>query len=248
MRRVDVIGLGAMGAPMARRLHEVGYAVRGIDRDGRLQPGAEPADAVICCVTDEAASREVMENVFLRARPGTLVIDHTTTSATWARQADERARAAGLRFCDAPLSGSVPAAEEGTLVAMLGAHPPDVAAARELLSATTRQVVHLGPPGSGQLCKMANQLAVAGIAAGLAQAQAFGRSAGLDLAQVFEVLMQGSARSVQLERLQGSLAEAGNQAGETFSWLRKDLLLCDQASPRTPPLVALWRQLWKELR
>jgi 3-hydroxyisobutyrate dehydrogenase len=93
---------------------------------------------------------------------------------------------------------------------------------------------------------MANQLAIAGIAAGLAQAQAFGRAAGLDLAQVMEVLLHGSARSVQLERLHGALAHAGEDAATTFAWLRKDLQLCADASPRPLPVVALWQQLWEE--
>jgi 3-hydroxyisobutyrate dehydrogenase-like beta-hydroxyacid dehydrogenase len=245
--RVDVIGLGAMGRPIAQRLAGAGYEVRGIDRDTVVPPSGEPADAVVCCVSDEAASREVMQGLFGRAAAGTLVIDHTTTSDAWAREAAERARTAGLRFCDAPLSGSVAAAREGTLVAMLGAHEADVAAARQLLSATTSAVVHLGPPGSGQLCKMANQLAIAGIAAGLAQAQAFGRAAGLDLAQVFQVLLHGSARSAQLERLHGALADADQHATATFAWLRKDLQLCAQASPRPLPVVALWQQLWREV-
>jgi 3-hydroxyisobutyrate dehydrogenase len=246
MSLVEVIGLGAMGAPIARRLREAGYAVRGIDRDGPPPSFDEAPDAVICCVTDEAASREVMEAVFRRSRPGTLVIDHTTTSDTWAREADERARAVGLRFCDAALTGSVAAAEQGTLVAMLGAHASDVTAARDLLAASCARVIHLGPPGSGQLCKMANQLAIAGIAAGLAEAQAFSRAAGLDAAQVFEALLAGSARSVQLERLHATLADSGNDAAGTFAWLRKDLQLCAQASPRKLPLVNLWQQLWKD--
>lgn len=252
---VEVIGLGAMGWPMAARLAAAGHGVRGLDRDGQVQARWQrkfgvpqgPAGVVVCCVTDEAASRSVVEAVLRTAAPGTLLIDHTTTSDRWAREADALARAAGLRWCDAPLSGGEKAAADGELVAMAGAHENDLPQVRELLAATTREVVHLGPPGSGQLGKMANQLAIAGVAAGLAEAQAFSRAAGLDLTQVFHALRLGSANSVQLERLHSTLA-AREAAAQTFAWLDKDLALCAQASTRRLPLVQLWQQLWKDTR
>lgn len=254
MRLIDCVGLGAMGWPLAARLAAAGQAVRGTDRDPALQARWEadfgvpsgPADVVLVCVTDEAASRAVVAGVLHRAAPGTLVIDHTTTSADWAREADARLRAAGLRWCDAPLSGGIEGAQRGELVAMIGAHAPEVAHVRAVLAPVAREVVHLGPPGSGQLAKMANQLAIAGIAAGLAEVQRFGRAAGLDLAQLFRVLLQGSARSVQLERLHGMLAAAGSAAPRDFAWLRKDLALCAAASERPLPLVQLWQGLWED--
>jgi 3-hydroxyisobutyrate dehydrogenase len=254
MSRVDAIGLGVMGWPMAARLAAAGHAVLGIDGDADVQArwrrgfGAPegPAEVVLCCVTDEAASRAAFGTVFHTAAPGTLLIDHSTTSDAWAREADVLARAAGLHWCDAPLSGGALAAADGNLVAMAGLHAADLPRVRELLRATTREVVHLGPPGSGQLGKMANQHAIAGVAAGLAEVQAFSRSAGLELAQVFHALRLGSASSVQLERLLPVLAAQGNVAADTFAWLDKDLALCEQASPRSLPLVQLWRQLWKD--
>ncbi len=256
MSVIEFVGLGAMGWPMAQRLAAAGYRVRGRDASPDIQARWEgaygvpcgPAGAVLCCVTDEAASRAVFESIFPHAPPGTLLIDHTSTSHAWARQADERARTAGLRWCDAPLSGGAAGAQRGELVVMLGAHACDLDGFRPLLAATSRDVVHLGPPGSGQLGKMANQLAIAGIAAGLVEMQAFSRAAGLDLGAVCRALLQGSARSVQLERLQGELALPGSDATEIFDWLRKDLAVCQLASARPLRLVRLWEQLGETAR
>jgi len=250
-----VIGLGAMGAPMARRFAAAGYAVRGRDADAKVQAAwqgefGQPegaAAAVICCVSDEAASRQVFTQFLRSAASGTLFVDHTTTSDHWARAADSQARAAGLRWCDAPLSGGAQGAEQDELVAMVGAHEADVPQVRTLLACTTREVVHMGPPGHGQLCKMANQLAIAGVAAGLAQVQAFGRTKGLDLERVYHVLQQGSARSVQLERMHSVLAETEARAAATFAWLAKDLALCSEASTKALPIVDLWQTLWEEI-
>ena len=256
MRVIDCVGLGAMGWPMAARLAAAGVAVRGLDRDSGRQArwAAEfgiptgPAGVVLVCVTDESASRAVVGDLLRRAAPGTLVIDHTTTSAAWAREADARARAAGLRWCDAPLSGGTGGAARGELVAMIGAHPAEVAQVRAVLAPLAREVVHLGPPGSGQLGKMANQLAIAGVAAGLAEAQRFGRAAGLDLAQLFHALLQGSARSVQLERLHAALAAHAGAAPRDFAWLREDLALCAAEAKKPLPLVQLWQGLWEDAR
>ena len=257
MKRVRFIGLGAMGWPMAARLAGAGWTVEGADAHadterrwaeafGSPAPTLQGTDAALVCVSDEAASRAVVEGLLGTAPPGLLIVDHSTTSAAWAREADERARAAGLRWCDAPLSGGVQGAERGELVAMLGAHAADLPLLRALLQPMTRQVVHLGPPGSGQLCKLAHQLALAGVAAGLAEAQAFGREAGLDLEQVFEVLSLGTAASAQLQRLRATLAEPGNDARRSFAWLDKDLQACAAAGKRRPPLVTLWQDLWKD--
>lgn len=256
MSLVEAVGLGAMGWPMAVRLAAAGHAVRGVDRDPDLQVRWErrfscpqgAAEVVLCCVTDEAASRAVFEAILPTAPPGTLLIDHSTTSDRWAREADGLARARGLHWCDAPLSGGMEAARSGTLVAMAGAHASDLPRIREFLAATTRELVHLGPPGSGQLGKMANQLAIAGVAAGLAQVQAFGRAAGLDLAEVFRALRLGSANSVQLDRRHEVLAGPDSSAADTFAWLDKDLALCDAASPIDLPLVQLWQQHWQPTR
>jgi 3-hydroxyisobutyrate dehydrogenase len=261
-RTVRFIGLGVMGFPMAARLLAQGLRVQPVDHDAAvlarwrqafgqseaLGPSEEPCDAVLICVTDEQASRAVFAQGLPAWRPGTLVIELGTTSARWAREADALARAAGLRYCDSPLSGAAVAAQRGELVAMLGAHADDVGEARALLAPLASHVEHLGPPGSGQLCKMANQLAIAGVAAGLAQAQHFARAHELDPARVFEVLSRGSADSVQLRRLRATLVDPANRAAQTFAWLAKDLDLCAAAGAAPLPLVTLWQTLWNDAR
>jgi len=249
-------GLGAMGWPIAHRLRQHGAEVMGLDADAAVQAcwleggaraAASPqaAEVVLVCVTDEAASRRVWQQNLPHWRKGALVIELGSVSHAWALQAAAACSASGLRYADAPLSGGVAGAEAGELVAMLGADEADVPELCRVLAPLTAQVVHLGPPGSGQLCKMANQLAIAGVAAGLAQAQAFSRSAGLDFGSVIEVLTRGTAASVQLTRLRDTLAQPGNRASSTFAWLQKDLALCQQASLSPLPLVSLWQEWWQ---
>jgi 3-hydroxyisobutyrate dehydrogenase len=169
------------------------------------------------------------------------VIELGSVSYDWALQAAAQCAAAGLRYADAPLSGGAEGAQAGALVALLGAEPADVEAARAVLAPFTARMLHLGPPGSGQRCKMANQLAIVGVADGLAQAQAFSRAAGLDMASVLEGLSLGSAASVQLTRLQAALAEPGNLATQSFAWLRKDLAPCQQDSAAPLPWLRCGR-------
>lgn len=250
-------GLGAMGWPIARRLQQLGADVVGLDADAavqarwRLEAGGsaaalQAAEVVLVCVTDEAASRRVWQQQLPHWRRGALVVELGSVSHAWALQAAAACSAAGLRYADAPLSGGVAGAAAGELVAMLGAQPADLAELHEVLALFASTVVHLGPPGSGQLCKMANQLAIAGVAAGLAEAQAFSRQAGLDLAAVFDVLARGSAASTQLSRLRDTLAQPHNRASSTFAWLQKDLALCQQASAAPLPLASLWQRWWAE--
>lgn len=249
-------GLGSMGWPIAQRLRQHGAEVLGLDADAavqarwRLEGGGsaaslQAAEVVLVCVTDEAASRRVWQQHLPHWRQGALVVELGSVSHAWALQAAAACSAAGLRYADAPLSGGVAGAATGELVAMLGAHERDVPELRAVLAPFAAKVVHLGPPGTGQLCKMANQLAIAGVAAGLAQAQAFSRHAGLDFAAVLEVLARGTAASAQLSRLHETLAQPDNHACSTFAWLQKDLALCQQASPVPLPLASMWQDWWQ---
>ncbi len=264
---IAFFGLGAIGWPIAQRLKNQGYEVMGFDvnatteqrwrlahtgsdqdlitYDGSQQT-LQRATIVFVCVSDETASRTVFSTVLSLCQPGTLVIEIGSVSHTWALDCVQSCAEAGLRYADAPLSGGVVAAESGTLVAMIGAKDQDVAEASLFLSAFSKQVVHVGMPGEGQLCKMANQLAIAGIAAGLVQAQMFSRDADLNLAKVFKVLQAGSAASVQLERLSATLTAPDNYAADTFAWLEKDLQFCQQASSAPLPINTLWQELWQK--
>lgn len=250
---VHFFGLGSLGAALAGRLVSAGASVRGIDIDADAQarwaathasvPEGAPA-IIVLCVTDEAASRAVIDSALSSWPPGALLIEHGTLSPASARHTASRCRSAGLRYADAPLSGGVEGARRGELVAMLGADESDHAEVSKLLAAYCSRVIWLGDPGAGQTCKLANQLAIAGVAAGLAAAQQFSLAAGLNLEQVFTALSLGSARSVQLDRLQSALSRPDTDAAELFAWLRKDLDLCAGVSVQSDPMVNLWRSLW----
>lgn len=253
---VALYGLGAMGWPIAQRLQQQGAEVLGFDADADLQArwrqrasseasALHDADVVMICVTDEAASRQVLQQQLPHWRAGALVVELGSVSHAWALQAAAACHQAGLRYADAPLSGGVTGAADGTLIAMVGAQAADLPALYAALAPLAAQTVHLGPPGTGQLCKMANQLAIAGVAAGLAQAQAFSREVALDFNAVIEVLAGGTAASTQLHRQRGVLVQPGNHALTTFAWLQKDLALCQQASPSPLPLAELWQAWWQ---
>lgn len=252
--RAQVFGLGALGSEIAARLISAGAQVEGIDTNPQAQArwraahsnGDVPEPTVIVvCVTDQPASSAVLDQHLDRWPPGTLVIEHGTVSPSFALESQQRCQRAQLRYADAPLSGGVAGARQGQMVAMLGcerAYRPDI---EQVLSAYCARVLHLGEPGSGQRCKLANQLAIAGIAAGLATAQRFSIEQGLPLDQVFEALTGGTARSVQLERLREALSDPFTDPGELFRWLEKDIELCVSVSDRALPLQTLWREFWE---
>ncbi len=256
-------GLGAMGLPMALHLDAAGHAVTGKDPSAAAQAcwrqrrqGARPSDRphgsmpgtapiVILCVSDEKASRQVIDTEARAWCSGTLVIDHTTTSVHWAQEAHARLAANGISYCDAPLSGGVAGAERGELVAMVGATATAWPLVRATLDASTQSVFHLGEPGAGQACKIAHQIAIAGVAVGLEAARSFARARGLPLPVVFDVLARGTAQSAQLARLHEALSAPDTEPGTLFAWLEKDLALCDvpgtQTDPTTQALITLYR-------
>lgn len=255
--RACFIGLGAMGHPMAARLARSGAAVAGLDADASrvsawrraveaASHAIEDADVVLVCVTDAAASDQVIAESLPRMRRGAVCIDHTTTSPRIARAQADACRAAGVRFVDAPLSGGVEGARAGTLVAMAGGEAADVSAARGVMSAYASRIVHLGAAGAGQLGKLANQVAIAGTARGLAEAAALARAGGVAVPALLEALAHGTAGSVQLARTQDRLAADDFTFRAAFDWLAKDLDLAGRAADELDldlPLAALVRRL-----
>jgi 3-hydroxyisobutyrate dehydrogenase len=239
---VAFVGLGAMGAPMAARLAGAGIGVAGFDRDAAAQArwrAAHAAEAfaldececVITCVTDEAALTALAPGLLEALPAGALWIDHTTTCAATAERLARDCAAADAHFVDAPVSGGPDGAAAGGLVVMAGGVDVDVARARPLLAAYAARVVHLGPPGSGQLAKLANQVAIAGTVRGLAEAVTLARAGGLDVAALLDALSGGTAASRQLERTRGAWL-AGAAFDEACAWLAKDLALALDAGHR----------------
>jgi 3-hydroxyisobutyrate dehydrogenase len=160
---------------------------------------------------------------------GGLWIDHTTTSARLARECCAACLARRIDFVDAPVSGGVAAAERGALSVMAGGAAAALERARAVLSAYAGEVFHLGPVGAGQLCKLANQLAIAGTLRGLAEAVELGRAVGIEVPTMLEALAAGSARSAQLLQHQERLAQKTFRFNRDFEWLRKDLELVQGA-------------------
>ncbi len=231
-----------MGAPMAARLAGTGAAVAPFERDPAALArwreshagggfGVPEADVVVTCVTDEAAFAALAPQVLGELSRGALWIDHTTASPATARELAERCADAGAGFVDAPVSGGPEGAASGALVVMAGGDAVDVARARPVLDAYAARIVHLGPPGSGQLAKLANQVAIAGTVRGLAEAVALARAGGVGVAALLDALGGGTAASRQLQRTRERWI-AGDAFEDAFSWLAKDLALALDAAER----------------
>jgi 3-hydroxyisobutyrate dehydrogenase len=242
MARILYLGLGVMGAPMARHLAAAGHELIVYNRtsakaeawvaanSGRAArspaEAAGEAEAVIACVGRDEDVEEVTlgsDGAFGAMRPGALFIDHTTASAKLARRLAAEATGLGLLSLDAPVSGGQAGAENGTLAIMCGGSEPAFAAARPLLEAYAARIVHVGGDGAGQLAKMVNQIAIAGVLQGLAEALHFARRAGLDTDKVLEAVSGGAAQSWQMVNRWQTMAEGSFDFGFAVDWMRKDL-------------------------
>jgi 3-hydroxyisobutyrate dehydrogenase len=247
MAKVAWIGLGVMGFPMAGHVLAKGvYDVTVYNRTaskaeawtramgrGRIAatPGeaAEGADFVMTCVGNDADLAEVTlgdRGALAAMKPGAVLVDHTTASAAIARELHGAARDKGLGFLDAPVSGGQAGAEKGLLTVMVGGDPEPFARAEPVMQSYARMVRLIGPAGSGQLTKMVNQIAIAGLLQGLAEAIAFAEKAGLDLAAVMETISKGAAQSWQMDNRWRTMHERKFDFGFAVDWMRKDLRIC----------------------
>jgi len=270
MARIAFIGLGVMGAPMARHLlaaeHHLTVYNRTADkaRDWVALHGgtfaatpaaaAGGADVVISCVGADADLEEVTEGphgAFRNMREGALFIDHTTVSARIARHLAEEGRRQRILCVDAPVSGGQAGAEKGQLSIMCGGTDDALALAEPIMRAYAARIVHVGPDGSGQLTKMVNQIAIAGVLGGLSEALHFTRAAGLDPDKVFEAVSGGAAQSWQMLNRWKTMNEGSFDFGFAVDWMRKDLgLTLDEArgNGATLPLTALVDQFYAEVQ
>ena len=242
---VTFLGLGVMGAPMAAHLLRAGHRVTVYNRTasraaswvaahgGRSAPSprqaAEGAEAVLVCVGNDADVRAVVvghHGALAGMAAGTLLVDHTTASAELARELGILCDAAAIGFVDAPVSGGQAGAERGQLSVMCGGRDDDVARARELFAAYAKTVAHQGPVGTGQLCKMVNQICIAGVLAGLSEGLAFAARAGLDPEKVVAAIRGGAAQSWQMENRWKTMVAGQFEFGFAVDWMRKDLDIC----------------------
>jgi 3-hydroxyisobutyrate dehydrogenase len=270
MARVAFIGLGVMGAPMAGHLAAAGHSVTVFNRtadkarDWVMNHGgtfaatpaaaAGAADVVITCVGADQDVEEVTlgpSGAFRNMLPGALFVDHTTASAELARRLAGAASGLGLLSLDAPVSGGQAGAENGTLSIMCGGTAEAMAIAEPVMKAYASRIVHVGPDGSGQLTKMVNQIAIAGVLQGLSEALHFAKTAGLDSGKVLEAVSGGAAQSWQMVNRWKTMDEGKFDFGFAVDWMRKDLgLTLDEArrNGATLPLTALVDQFYAEVQ
>lgn len=237
METIGFYGLGAIGAHLATRLARAGHAVAVEDLDrarvdawcaanASASHAAHDADVVVTCVTDQPAVSVLVlgdDGLARRMRPGTLLIDHTTTSASLAREMAHVLGERSVALLDAPASGGSAGAEQGALSIMAGADPATYARALPILSVYAARVTLMGPVGAGQLAKMANQICIAGAVRGLGEAVDFARAVGLDLDRMFDAFSLGTARSAQMEQHRRKFLASTYRFAPTFDWLDKDL-------------------------
>jgi len=270
MARIGFIGLGVMGRPMARHLAGAEHVVAVYNRthetarDWVAQHGgtfaatpaaaAAGADVVISCVGADPDVEDVTlgpNGAFRNMRPGAVFIDHTTASAKLARRLADAARGHGLHAVDAPVSGGQAGAERGELSIMCGGTPEAFALAEPVIRAYAARIVHVGPDGSGQLAKMVNQICIAGVLQGLAEALHFTQASGLDPAKVLEAISGGAAASWQMVNRWKTMNEGSFDFGFAVDWMRKDLgLTLDEArvNGASLPLTALVDQFYAEVQ
>ena len=267
-RSVAFLGLGTMGFPMAGHL-----AVRGGHRVTVFNRTAAKADAwtarfggasaatpaeaareaelVFLCVGGDDDVRAVAGEAMTAMKPGTIVADHSTVSAAVSREMAELARARGLFFLDAPVSGGQAGAENGVLTVMVGGDADAFARAQPLMACYGRSVTHMGPAGAGQLTKMVNQICIAGLLQGLAEGMAFAQKAGLDGHKVVDVIGKGAAQSWQMDNRAKTMLDGKFDFGFAVDWMRKDLgIVLGEArnNGASLPVTALVDQFYAEVQ
>jgi 3-hydroxyisobutyrate dehydrogenase len=269
MANVAFVGLGVMGFPMAGWLAKKGHNVTVYNRTATKaekwckqhggKAAATPAEAaagaeiVFSCVGDDPDLREIAlgsGGVIAAMRLGCIYVDHTTASADVAREIAAAGSKRGVHCLDAPVSGGQAGAENGKLTVMVGGEPQPFATAEPVIRSYAQAVRLQGLAGSGQLTKMVNQIAIAGVVQGLAEALNFARKAGLDVATVVDTISKGAAQSWQMENRSKTMIEGKFDFGFAVEWMRKDLRICLQEARNNGaelPVAALVDQLYAEV-
>jgi 3-hydroxyisobutyrate dehydrogenase len=271
MAKVAFLGLGVMGFPMAGHLKtKGGHDVTVYNRTaakadawvqkfgGRAAPtpkaAAEGQDFVMACVGNDNDLRDVTlgkDGAFAAMGKGTIFVDHTTASAEIARELCAAAKGKGFEFIDAPVSGGQAGAQNGQLGIMCGGDSADFDRAKPVLDTYAKSCALIGSPGAGQLTKMVNQLCIAGIAQGLAEAVAFAKRNKLDVEKVIGVISKGAAQSWQMENRWKQMDEMKAEGfGFATEWMRKDMAICLEQARKSGarlPVAALVDQLWAHL-
>ena len=269
--KVAFLGLGVMGYPMAGHLTRAGHQVTVYNRSpAKAQawmaecPGhasaptpreaAAGADIVFACVGNDDDLRSVVlgpDGAFAGMKPGAVFVDHTTASASVARELSSEAQKRGLQFIDAPVSGGQAGAVNGALTVMCGGDAATFDKVKPVAMAFSRAFTLIGDSGAGQLAKMVNQICIAGLVQGLSEAIAFGQHAGLDMKLVLDVIGKGAAQSWQLDNRGKTMVDDQFNFGFAVDWMRKDLgLVLDEAKRNGArlPVTALVDQFYADVQ
>jgi len=268
--KLTFIGIGVMGGPMAGHLAKAGHAVTVYNRSrAKVQawtaqyPGnaadtpaeaARDADIVFSCVGNDNDLREITitdNGAFSSMKKDAIFVDHTTASAAVAVELHAIARAKGLHFLDAPVSGGQSGAEQGILTVMVGGDDAAFARAQPVIAHFARAVTLMGPAGAGQKTKMVNQICVAGVVQGLAEGLAFALHAGLDAKRVVDVISKGAATSWQMENRGKTMIDGKFDFGFAVDWMRKDLRIAMEearANGAQLPVSAIIDQFYAKLQ
>jgi 3-hydroxyisobutyrate dehydrogenase-like beta-hydroxyacid dehydrogenase len=271
MSKVAFIGLGVMGFPLAGHLatrgqHDVTVYNRTRAKadawvakfGGRIAltpaDAARDADFVFTCVGNDEHLRSVTlgdNGAFETLKRGAIAIDHTTASATIARELHAAAKRRGAGFLDAPVSGGQAGAENGSLSVMVGGEETDFAKAKPVIDVYAKAVNLIGPPGSGQLTKMVNQICIGGLIQALAEALHFAERSDLDIGRVIDTISKGAAQSWQMENRWKTMVDGKFDFGFAVDWVRKDFaLVFDEARKNGAglPVTALVDQFYAEVQ
>ena len=276
--KVAFLGLGVMGYPMAGHLAKAGHHVSVYNRTGaksnawlsdtqsagapaaNLRTGATPREAaqgaqiVMACVGNDDDLRAIClgaDGAFAGMSAGSIFVDHTTASAEVARELYQAAKQLGIAFIDAPVSGGQAGAQNGALTVMCGGDAPVFEQAKPVVACFAKAVTLMGDSGAGQLTKMVNQIAIAGLLQGLSEAVAFGQRAGLDMHTVIDVIGKGAAQSWQMDNRGRTMADDKFDFGFAVDWMRKDLgLVMDEAKRNGArlPVTALVDQFYSDVQ
>ena len=268
--KVAFIGLGVMGYPMAGHLANAGHNVTVYNRTtAKAQKwvseyqgeyaetpseAAKGADIVFMCVGNDDDLRSVVygeQGVLASMHEGSYLVDHTTTSAEVAREVAAQAKLQGIAFLDAPVSGGQAGAENGVLTVMVGGDEADFNVVQPVMAAFSRFSQLLGEVGSGQLCKMVNQICIAGVVQGLSEGLQFARKVGLDPDKLIAAISQGAAGSWQMENRYKTMWNNEYEHGFAVGWMRKDLKIALNEADRqglSMPLTALVDQFYADVQ
>ncbi len=269
-KSISFVGLGVMGYPMAGHLANAGHLVRVFNRtsskstswldqyagESAASPreAAQGSEVVFMCVGNDADVRSVVygdDGILAGMEDDAVLVDHTTVSAVLAEELAAATLGSGCAFLDAPVSGGQAGAENGQLTVMVGGEVDVFDSIEPVMQCYAKSVRLMGPAGSGQLTKMVNQICIAGILQGLAEALHFAELAGLDVNAVVEVISKGAAQSWQMENRSQTMAKGEFEFGFAVNWMRKDLDITLRAARTLDarlPMTALVDQFYGDVQ